>query len=497
MPKKVKIDKTGGSKETIIDIGLLEFAREHYYRYGISVIEDRAIPDFRDGQIPVTRRLLYSMYEMHLSSTTKHVKSARVVGDTLGKFHPHGDSSCYGALVGMTQPNSTIPLANGEGNWGSMTDPSFAAMRYTEVRLSKVSDAVIFNKFYTPIMESELVPNYDGSLNEPLLLPALLPIVLLNGKLGIAPGATAYIPTCTYDSITKVLKGIYGGQEIDSKYLYKNLRFTSVSGGVEGQPEDQEAKDKRVSLFKGTSGAVTLESTHNYDPKTRTLTVTAFANHWSVEKLLEKLVDLEMVAEARNDSTKNDKYAVVTVILSRKVTPKMEKAVIKHIVNKLLTTRENYVLNFTERYVDETGQGQARMKPMSLTTFFKEWVKWRTELERKACQYWIGEDDKQIRRLEVLMMACDNLDFIFKLLKSKVSRKEMDEQIAKKMKLTLDEAHMITEMKVYQLRALERDDMEKRKKETEKHRKQLKDRKKTPFPFMLEQLNSLAKLNVA
>jgi topoisomerase-4 subunit A len=482
---KKKAHPTDG--EVIQDVNLLKFTRENYYNYGMAVLEDRAIPDFRDGNIPVARRILWSAYDMGIRSTAKAVKSARVVGDAMGRFHPHGDSSIYGTLVNMTNGNTPVSLVQGDGNWGSMTEPKAAAMRYTEMRLSKFSDNVMFNRFYTPILE--FVPNYDGSMREPLLLPALLPVVLLNGKFGIAPGATSYIPTCTTDSVMKMLKGIYHGEEITAKFLYRALHFTSVSGGIEERPVEKEDRLARLGIFKGTGGTAVLKSKSSFDPKTRTLTIDRFANHWRVEKILEKLLDIEGVQEARDDSKKKQQFATVSVVLKRGLLPKMEKAILRHIENKILTSRENYVMNFTERYIDETGQAQARMKPMSMLTMLTEWVAWRTDLERKACAYWIAEADKQIRRFEVLMLAVDNLDIIFKALKQKFTRDELDAHLAKRLKITLDEARIITEMRVYQLRALEKADLLKQKKEVEAKRTELKARRKDPHKFMATQLD--------
>lgn len=493
MATKKKLRIKGGKahiadNEKIKDIDLLVFARKNYYEYGMAVLEDRAIPDFRDGKIPVARRVEWSAHDMGLRHNAKSVKSARVVGDVIGKYHPHGDTSVYSTIVNMTNDNAAMPLIKGSGNWGSMTEPRAAAMRYTEMRLSKFSDQVLLDKFYTPTME--FVPNYDGSMVEPLLLPALLPVVLINGKFGIAPGATSYIPTCTYASVIKMLKDIYGGEPIESKFLYKTLRFTSLSGGIEERPTEPEDKKARMSIFKTVNGTVTLKSESKYDEKSRTLTITKFANHWKVESILEKLLDLEGVQTARDDTSKGDKYAVVTVVLKKNLLPKVEKAILNHIENKILTKRENYVLNFTERYIDDSGQAQARMKPMSLTAMVREWVKWRIELERKACAYWIGEADKRIRRLELYILAVDNLDIIIKMLRAKMTRSEMAEFLKKTLKISVEDAQVILELRVYQLNALEKIELLKQKKTVETERSDLKSRQKKPEPHMLKQLSA-------
>lgn len=491
-------------KDTIQDEGLLSFARRNYYEYGMAVIEDRAIPDFRDGQLPVTRRSLYSAYDMGLRHNAKYVKAARVVGDTMGRFHPHGDSSLYSAIVGMANTNSIVPLVDGMGNWGNYSEPAASAMRYTEMRLSKFADEVLFNRFYTPVIE--WCPNYDGSFKEPVLLPALLPIAMLNGKSGMAPGATTDIPAFETQSVINTLAKIYKGEEITPKFLYKNLQFTTLRGGVEVDPEKDEQKHDRMNVFKTTRGRVVLRSTTKWDEASRTLTITKFANVGKIlspkkkkdakdkEKketgLLDRLLDIEGVIEARDDSPKKCRYAVITVILKKGLTPKLTAAILKHIRKKILTKRENYVLNFTERYTAKDGQGAARMRPMSITTMLTEWVKWRIELERKACAFWIAECKKRIRRLEILMLAVDNLDIIFKALKQKFTREQLDEHLAKKLKILVEEAHIITDMRVYQLQALEKGKLQAQKKEEEKELKTLQTRHKEPLPFMLKQLET-------
>lgn len=505
MAKKAKKKADGKVVDSIQEEGLLSYARRNYYEYGMSVIEDRAIPDAFDGQLPVTRRALYSAYDMGLRHNAKFVKAARVVGDTMGRFHPHGDSSIYGSIINMAKLNPIIPYVDGMGNWGTYSEPGAAAMRYTEMRLTKFADEVLFNKFYTPVMFKEwMVPNYDGSFMEPLRLPALLPVSIMNGKSGVAPGATTDIPAFTTKSIMDTLAKIYEGKEIDAKFLYNNLKFTTEHGGTEVEPEKAEDKQLRMGIFKGTKGRVTIKSTTKWDEKNLTLTITKFANVGRIispkkgkgkdgkEKketgLLDRLLDIEGVVEARDDSTKNDRHATVTVILKKGLTPKMQAAILKHIRKKILTKRENYVLNFTERYTLKDGQAAARMKPMSITTFFQEWLKWRVDLEKKACQHWIEECKKRIRHLELLMLAVDNLEIIFKALKQKFTREQLDDHLSKKLRIKKEEAHVITDMRVYQLQALEKQKLQEKKKEEEKEMKTLEGRHKKPLPFMFKQL---------
>jgi topoisomerase-4 subunit A len=172
---------------------LSQFAEKAYLDYSMYVILDRALPHIADGLKPVQRRIIYAMSELGLSSQSKHKKSARTVGDVLGKFHPHGDSACYEAMVLMAQPFTyRYPLVDGQGNWGSPDDPkSFAAMRYTESRLAAFSQALLAELGQGTV---DWQPNFDGALNEPTLLPAQVPHVLLNGTTGIAVGMATDVP---------------------------------------------------------------------------------------------------------------------------------------------------------------------------------------------------------------------------------------------------------------------------------------------------------------
>ncbi|HEX4940810.1 MAG TPA: DNA gyrase subunit A, partial [Candidatus Kapabacteria bacterium] len=179
--------------EGIERLPLKEYTERAYLDYSMYVILDRALPHIGDGLKPVQRRIVYAMSELGLKSTAKHKKSARTVGDVLGKFHPHGDSACYEAMVLMAQSFSyRYPLIDGQGNWGSPDDPkSFAAMRYTESRLAPYADVLLAELEQGTV---EWVPNFDGTLEEPSLLPSRLPNVLLNGATGIAVGMATDIP---------------------------------------------------------------------------------------------------------------------------------------------------------------------------------------------------------------------------------------------------------------------------------------------------------------
>jgi DNA gyrase/topoisomerase IV subunit A len=477
------------------DIGapLDQLTGKLYKEYGLATLEDRAIPEERDGCITVYRRVLYSAFKMGLSHSSKHVKSARVVGDVIGRYHPHGDKSAYDSLVSLTNRWVQAPMFDGQGNWGSLTDHSIAAYRYTETRLSKFADTVMFNPFYMPVVE--YVPTFDGSTVEPLILPALLPILAINGQFGIAAGATANLPSFEYQSVLKVLRAAYEGEDLDAALLYKTLRFRTIFGGFERKLSSKEAKQERMAVFKTVKGRVSLFSDVTFDGKS-TVKVTRFAIN-EMEKALEKLSSdsyKTLVSQARDDSSKGDKYGLLTIVLKKGLKPKeIEKAVAK--IDKELSTSKTFNQNRTHRYIDEVGRPQAKVVTKNMVQFFQDWVKWRIELERKACTYWIGEADKEIRRLDLLAQAVDLIDLIVELVKNaKLDEHQVYERYAKKAKCTVDEAKYVLGRPIISLRKLEKQKLSESRKAVVAKKNDLEKRRKKPGPYMAKQLDDFAKL---
>jgi DNA gyrase/topoisomerase IV subunit A len=391
-------------------------------------------------------------------------------------------------MVSLTNRWVQAPLFDGQGNWGSLTDDRAAAYRYTETRLSKFADEILFNKFYMPIVD--WVPTFDGTGTEPLILPALLPVVLINGQFGIATGATTHIPSFEYKSMLKCLRAIYEGAEIEPKLLYKTLKFRSVFGGEERELTSKEEKQERMQVFTTVKGRVTLWSNPVFDGK-RTIIATKFAVN---SMPIEKLEKIEGIAEVRDDSSKKDKYGTLTVLLKKNLTSKAIEKLVKR-VDTELSASKTYNQNRTERYIDDVGQAAARVVPLSVTDLLKAWVKWRIELERRACSYWINEDDKEIRRLDLLAQAVDLIDFIVSLVKdAKLTEEQVYEKYSKKAKVTMDEAKYVLGRPIISLRKLEKKKLAEQREAVVKHKETLEKRKKKPEPFMAKQLEDFAKL---
>lgn len=498
MAKKIKTKtKTKGeavalgkTASRVIDKNLLALSRRLMYEYGTATLEERAIADFRDGFGPVHRRVLFAAHELGLRHNAKMMKSARVVGDTLGKYHPHGDLACYGAMINLTQNWSQAPLIQGSGNWGSLTDASAAAHRYTEARLSRFSDAVLFNKFYLPAME--FVPNYDSNGKEPLVLPSLLPMILINGHYGIATGAAAHIPTFEYNSVLNLLRKIYSGEELTPELMYKSLKFTSNFGGEERKPENKEERLGRMGVFKTCKGKVVLWSNVVYNEKTRQVVATKFAIG-SMEQALVKISAFPGVKEVHDESNQKDRYGRLVVTLAKTLTTKAYSVLVKKI-DKELSRIQSYNLNFTESYQNEEGLGAAKLIHMPLLEMMQLWLRWRVQLERRACAYWIQQDDKEIRKLDLMMIAVDNRKLIIESLDKDCTQEELEAWLARKLKITVEEAKFIYQMRVFQLRRLEKKSLLEQRKQVVAHKKELTERSAKPRVFLAKQLEEFADL---
>jgi topoisomerase-4 subunit A len=231
---------------------LATYTEKAYLDYSMYVILDRALPALSDGLKPVQRRIVYAMSELNLSAAAKHKKSARTVGDVIGKFHPHGDSACYEAMVHMAQDFSfRYPLVDGQGNWGSTDDPkSFAAMRYTESRLTRYADLLLDELADGTV---DWGPNFDGTMEEPLWLPARLPNLLLNGASGIAVGMATDIPPHNLREIAAACVQLLDDPEATTRALLKHVKGPDLPTGAEiisGRDELIEFYDKGTGSFR-------------------------------------------------------------------------------------------------------------------------------------------------------------------------------------------------------------------------------------------------------
>src|SRR5690349_15016445 len=278
---------TGGSSDAV---PLHEAAQSRYLNYALSVITSRALPDVRDGMKPVQRRILYTMWQQNLTADAKHRKCAKVVGDVMGNYHPHGDAALYETLVRMAQPFSLrYPLVDGSGNCGSLDGDSAAAMRYTECRLARISDEML-----TEIDQDTVTfrPNYDGTREEPVVLPARVPNMLINGATGIAVGMATNIPPHNLTEVcTALIKMIDAELEMSSAQLCRYIKGPDFPTG--GQIIN--SADEIREIYKTGSGTIRLRATWEEGPVTRsgkTLFITSVPYMVNKATLIERIADV-------------------------------------------------------------------------------------------------------------------------------------------------------------------------------------------------------------
>ena len=392
--------------ENIENIALENFSKKAYYEYSMYVILDRALPNIGDGLKPVQRRIVYAMSELGLKADAKYKKSARTVGDVLGKFHPHGDSACYEAMVLMSQDFSyRYPLVDGQGNWGSPDDPkSFAAMRYTESKLSK----------YTEILLSEIdrgttdwEQNFDGSLEEPKILPARLPNLLLNGTSGIAVGMATNIPP-------------HNLREVANACIYildnKNATIDDICKIIKGPDYPSYAeiitkKDEIKSIYKKGTGSIKMRA--KYTQENGDIVINALPYQTSGTKVLEQIATqmrnkkLPMVIDLRDESDGEEPTRFIIVPRSNRVD---QDALMSHL---FATTdlEKSYRVNMNVINLENVPQ------VMNILQFLNEWLSFRITTVTKRLSYRLNKINERLHILEGLLIAHLNIDEVIKIIR--------------------------------------------------------------------------------
>jgi DNA gyrase/topoisomerase IV subunit A len=436
-------------KDLIKNVYLEEKANEEYYAYGTAVIEDRAIFGSIDGLKPVIRRSLWGTYQLGLTSKAKADKSAKIVGTVLGNYHPHGDTACYDAIVNSA--NSPMPLIEGFGNFGTMTDPA-AAYRYTNARLSKYSDMIFFDKFYLPTID--YVPNYDGSREEPLILPTLLPNTILNGNFGIAPGVNTRTPSYSLPSVLKVCRAAIAAKSCTPE-MCLDLDFTSKYGGI--VTRTKSVKAELLEFYKTGKGRVLVESVASAPNQYNEIRIARFAPIASISKTLAKVESIKGVVGTRDDGDKSDKYKMAYVVSFAK---NLKGALLQEVINRVMsqfTSHVSFGVQATERLIDSKGEASAKLFPTTVPNLINLWIDYRIKLEVSACTYWIAKRKIELDDLHLLRLAVKMREVILKALSMKISDTELAEYLAKKLKITVVQANRILDLKVRQLRSLEDD----------------------------------------
>jgi len=429
------------SEGGIEQIALKTYTQQAYLNYSMYVINDRALPNIGDGLKPVQRRIIYAMSELGLKASAKFKKSARTIGDVIGKFHPHGDSACYEAMVLMAQSFTyRYPLVDGQGNWGSQDDPkSFAAMRYTESRLQGYADVLLGELGQGTV---EWKANFDGTLEEPEVLPARLPNVLLNGGSGIAVGMATDIPPHNLREVAAACIYLLDKPKATVKDICKFIKGPDYPTEAELITPKSEIEE----LYNTGRGSLKARAT--YVKENGEILINALPYQVSGAKVLEQIAaqmqkkKLPMVVDLRDESDHENPTRIIIV-------PKSNRVDIDAIMSHLYSTTDlekNYRVNFNMIGIDK------RPQVKDIASLLKEWLQFRTETVRRRLQFRLDKIIDRMHILDGLLIAFLNIDEVIKIIRKEDKPKPA---LIKKFKISDRQAEAILELKLRQLAKLE------------------------------------------
>ncbi len=425
-----------------------------YLDYAMSVIVSRALPDIRDGLKPVHRRILYAMYDGGVRATGKHRKSARVVGDVLGKYHPHGDISVYEAMVRMAQDFSLrYPLVDGQGNFGSMDGDGAAAMRYTEVKMARLGEAMLAD------IDKDTVDwrdNYDASTKEPSVLPTRIPNLLLNGVMGIAVGMATNIPPHNLGELVDALIFMLRHEDPESISIEDLMQFIQgpdfPTGGIIYNKKDifeAYARGRGSVVMRGRAGIEEMKNGRD------AIIITEVPYQMNKKDFVEKLADLVLdkvivgIAELRDESNKDGVRVVIE--LKRDAFPKK----VLNQIYKLTSLQTSFSFNM----IALTGRG-LQPKLFNLREMLAEFIAHRDEVIVRRTRYDLAVAEARAHILEGLKIALDNIDAVIKTIKESKTKEEAHSALMQKFALSEKQSTAILEMQLQKLAGLERQKIE-------------------------------------
>ncbi len=420
---------------------LQEFTEKAYLDYSMYVILDRALPHISDGLKPVQRRIVYAMSELGLKATAKYKKSARTIGDVLGKFHPHGDSACYEAMVLMAQDFSyRYPLIDGQGNWGSIDDPkSFAAMRYTESKLTPYADVLLGEVAQGTV---DWVPNFDGTLEEPKMLPARLPNILLNGTTGIAVGMATDIPPHNLKEVASACIRLLESPKSTVKELCKHIKGPDYPTKAEIITPKSDIEE----MYETGHGSIKMRAI--WEKEDGNIVITALPHQSSGSKILEQIAaqmqakKLPMLEDLRDESDHENPIRLILI-------PRSNRINLEELMLHLYATTDlerSYRVNLN--IIGLNGRPQVK----DLRVILKEWLEYRTETVRRRLQFRLDKVLAQIHVLEGLMIAYLNIDEVIKIIREEDKPKAV---LMKRFKLSDIQADAVLDLKLRKLAKLE------------------------------------------
>ena len=437
----------GGEPEAV---ALHEAAQARYLNYALSVITSRALPDVRDGLKPVQRRILYTMWQQNLTADAKHRKCAKVVGDVMGNYHPHGDAALYETLVRMAQPFSLrYPLVDGSGNFGSLDGDSAAAMRYTECRLARISDELLGEIDQTTV---HFRPNYDGTKTEPVVLPARIPNLLINGATGIAVGMATNIPPHNLNEVCTALLKLLDNPDLSSVQLCRYVKGPDFPTGGQMLNSPEELKD----IYKTGSGAIRVRATWEEGPVTRsgkTIYITSVPYAVNKATLVERIAEVALsrklppLLDVKDLSTEDVRIAIE---LKKDADEKMVMAYLfKH-----TPLQTSFIVNLTCLIPTESPE-IGRPERLDLHAMLWHFLHFRLEVVTKRLEHELEALRKRVHILEGFEKVFDALDEILKIVRKSEGKPDAAQQIMKRFALDAEQTDAILELKIYRLARLE------------------------------------------
>jgi DNA gyrase subunit A len=438
---------TGGSTD---GVALHEAAQSRYLNYALSVITSRALPDVRDGLKPVQRRILYTMWQQNLTADAKHRKCAKVVGDVMGSYHPHGDAALYETLVRMAQSFSLrYPLVDGSGNFGSLDGDSAAAMRYTECRLARIADEMLeeIDQSTVPFR-----PNYDGTKTEPVVLPARLPNLLINGATGIAVGMATNVPPHHLGEVSTALIKLLDNPDLSSVQLCRYVKGPDFPTGGQILNSPDELKE----IYTTGAGSIRLRATWEEGPTSRgsrSLFITSIPYAVNKAALVERIADVVLsrklppLLDVKDVSTDDVR---IELELKREADPRMVMAYL--FKNTPLQT--NVFVNLT-CLIPTENEEVGRPERLDLKAMLWHFLHFRLQVVTSRLEHELEALKRRIHILEGFEKVFDALDEIIRIIRKSEGKADSAEKIMKRFHLDAEQVDAILELKLYRLARLE------------------------------------------
>jgi DNA gyrase subunit A len=431
-------------------VALHEAAQSRYLNYALSVITSRALPDVRDGLKPVQRRILYTMWQQNLTADSKHRKCAKVVGDVMGSYHPHGDAALYETLVRMAQPFSLrYPLIDGSGNFGSLDGDSAAAMRYTECRLARIADEMLQEIDQSTV---HFRPNYDGTKTEPVVLPARLPNLLINGATGIAVGMATNVPPHNLGEVSTALIKLLDNPDLSSVQLCRYVKGPDFPTGGQILNSADELKE----IYKSGSGTIRLRATWetgSVSRSGRTVLITSIPYATNKAALVERIADVVLsrklppLLDVKDVSTDDVR---IELELKGDADPKLVMAYL--FKNTPLQT--NVFVNLT-CLIPTENEEVGRPERLDLKAMLWHFLHFRLEVVTNRLEHELEALKKRIHILEGFEKVFDALDEIIRIIRKSDGKADSAEKIMKRFELDAEQTDAILELKLYRLARLE------------------------------------------